>query len=151
MKKAIKIIDDFAYKIIDSRAGDVEIGQEKGDEKKDLLGLLMGIRYSFILFLSLQSFFTHLVSNDRDEHRQPISRQGLRDHVINTIIAGRDTSAQALSWTIFRLLSSDPSLLAALREEVDRLGQPTYETYRVWLFNAFPSRLFQANRTPRFG
>jgi cytochrome P450 len=50
---------------------------------------------------------------------------------LNAIIAGRDTSAQALSWTFFRLLSSDPSLLAKLKEEVDRLGECTYESYKV--------------------
>jgi hypothetical protein len=44
MTEAVKILDEFAYKIIDSRATDVEIGDEKDDEKKDLLGLLMGIR-----------------------------------------------------------------------------------------------------------
>lgn len=70
-------------------------------------------------------------ATDRDEQGQPISRQGLRDHVLNAIIAGRDTTAQALSWTMFRLMSSDPSLLATLREEVDRLGELTYDSYKV--------------------
>lgn len=52
---------------------------------------------------------------------------------MNSIIAGRDTTAQALSWTMFRLLNNDPSLLAAVTEEIDRLGECTYESYRDFI------------------
>lgn len=74
-----------------------------------------------------------------DEDGKPIGKRELRDHVINTIIAGRDTSAQALSWTMFRLLS-DPKLIEVLREEIDSIGELTYENYKVSNQGLYPFR-----------
>lgn len=45
MRESVRILDAFAYKIIDSREK-IEVGAEKSEEKKDLLALLMGIRYA---------------------------------------------------------------------------------------------------------
>ena len=46
-------------------------------------------------------FFTrHRCFAEEGKH---LSDKDLRDIILNFIIAGRDTTAQALSWTIFRL------------------------------------------------
>lgn len=49
MTRSISIMDDFAFSIIDRRVMEERSGGEKSTEreKKDLLGLLMGIRFVF--------------------------------------------------------------------------------------------------------
>lgn len=42
--------------------------------------------------------------NTRDENGELLDDRGLRDIIINFIIAGRDTTAQALSWTFYNLM-----------------------------------------------
>ncbi|KAL9627017.1 MAG: hypothetical protein Q9204_006870, partial [Flavoplaca sp. TL-2023a] len=45
------------------------------------------------------------------------SRKELRSQIINILVAGRDTTACLLSWTLF-LLVRHPKVLAKLREEI---------------------------------
>lgn len=52
------------------------------------------------------------------------------DSVLNLIIAGRDTTAQALSWTFYRLLLH-PELIDPVRAEVDEIGTIDYDSYRT--------------------
>ena len=56
-------------------------------------------------------------------------RQVLRDQLVNSLLAGRDTTAATLSW-LFMELSHRPDLYAKLREEVLSVigpdGRPTY-------------------------
>jgi len=56
-------------------------------------------------------------------------RKILRDQLVNTLLAGRDTTAAVLSW-LFLELSYRPELYAKLREEVLGVlgtdGKPTY-------------------------
>lgn len=78
MKKAIKTMDDYCYKIIDARVEAKASGSAKGavDSKggKDLLDLFMD---------------------------KGTSRSDLRICVLNFLIAGRDTTAQTLSWLFY--------------------------------------------------
>lgn len=57
-------------------------------------------------------------------------RNILRDQIVSVLLAGRDTTACTLAWTIYSL-SMDPRVTAKLRQEiVDTVGldrQPTYE------------------------
>ncbi|KAG0365158.1 hypothetical protein BGZ54_006817 [Gamsiella multidivaricata] len=102
-----KIINDFAMDIINSR-------RTKGYDKqqKDLLQLFM----------------------DTDtEDGKPLSDEMLCCLILNFIIAGRDTTAQALSWMFYLLHRSlsDSSLVPKLVNEVDTVlegGLPTYES-----------------------
>ncbi|EGG03077.1 cytochrome P450 monooxygenase [Melampsora larici-populina 98AG31] len=55
-----------------------------------------------------------------DEKGVSLSRDELKDSALNLIIAGRDTTAQALSWTFFHL-TKRPELLVPIREEIARL------------------------------
>lgn len=57
----------------------------------------------------------------------------LRDQVVNTLLASRDTTAATLSW-LFYELAYDPEVYANLRKEViDTVGtdgRPTYENLK---------------------
>lgn len=154
MRAAIKVLDEFSYNIIDQRkllgfagwlveteanfliAGESEgiVGLDKeAAGKTDLLSLYMAIR---------------------DETGKPMSKRALRDSVLNLIIAGvrssrlspalvhhhrlsanfsfalqRDTTAQALSWIFFHLISN-PELVAPLRKEIDTVELVDYDTYK---------------------
>ena len=53
----------------------------------------------------------------------------LHDIVINMIIAGRDTTAQALSWTIYQL-NENPECITKIRQEIDSILREQQETYQ---------------------
>ncbi|KAJ3108980.1 hypothetical protein HDU97_009713 [Phlyctochytrium planicorne] len=54
------------------------------------------------------------------EYDPEMTDKQLRDMVLNMMLAGRDTTAQALSWT-FWLLTSHPKVVEKIREEVSSL------------------------------
>ena len=54
----------------------------------------------------------------RDENGAPMSDRQLRDEVITTLLAGHETTALALSWTLY-LLGSHPEIDAELAAEID--------------------------------
>jgi cytochrome P450 len=55
--------------------------------------------------------------NAHNEHDELLNNKELRDIVLNFVIAGRDTTAQALSWTFYMLLLH-PRIEKKLLEEV---------------------------------
>jgi len=87
-KEQMKVINDFAYKLLKERKQDPEL-----HSRKDLLS-----RY--------------MVMED-----QEFSDSYLRDIIMNFSIAGRDTTAQTLSWT-FYLLALNPEKQKPLLEEI---------------------------------
>ncbi|KAH8920377.1 cytochrome P450 [Atractiella rhizophila] len=96
MKEHIKLVDDYAYGMIRARHA-VSKASDGTDSRKDLLDL----------FLEM----TH-------EDGTKLSEKEVRDMVLNLIIAGRDTTAAALSYTFFRLIKH-PKYIAWLREEIE--------------------------------
>lgn len=98
MKKTIKELHNFCYEIIDLRLaararGEAQAASGKGD--KDLLALFM---------------------------EQNLTRDELLPVVLNFLIAGRDTTAQALGW-LFYEFSKNPQCVEKAREEIhDKLG-----------------------------
>lgn len=56
----------------------------------------------------------------RQDPSNPFTNKYLRDVVLNFIIAGRDTTAQALSWTIYRLCQH-PEIQVNIRNEVKQV------------------------------
>ncbi|KAF9109132.1 hypothetical protein BGX27_007956 [Mortierella sp. AM989] len=114
-----KIINDFALNIINSRRAN---GYDK--PQKDLLQLFIDM--------------------DTDDGT-PLSDEMLCCLILNFIIAGRDTTAQALSWMFYLLFrsASDPSIVSNLVKEVDDVlegGLPTYET-SLRLYPSVPGNL----------
>lgn len=98
MRKIIKALHGFCYEIIDLRLaarerGEAQAASGKGD--KDLLALFM---------------------------EQNLSRDELLPVVLNFLIAGRDTTAQALGW-LFWEFSKNPETVEKAREEIhEKLG-----------------------------
>ncbi|KAG0339659.1 Protein kinase alk2, partial [Podila humilis] len=102
-----KIVVDFALNIIRKR-------REEGYNRpqKDLLQLFMDLK---------------------DDNGQPLSDDMLKDSILNFIIAGRDTTAQALSWMFYLMHrnGADKNIVVKLREEIETvLGDtmPSYES-----------------------
>lgn len=112
MRKAIKTLDEFSYGIIDAREKS-GLGNITADQKKEDLDLLS-------LYMAL-----------RDENGQPLTRKQLRDAVLNLIIAGRDTTAQALSWTFFHLITEGEKILNPVRKELAEAGAVDWDTWRT--------------------
>ncbi|KAI9253973.1 cytochrome P450 [Phascolomyces articulosus] len=115
-KDHIKIIDDFAFLLVKERREQLK----QGHEYSDLLSRFM---------------------NARNEKGQPLNDSELRDTVLNFIIAGRDTTAQTLSWGLYYLLTH-PRVEAKLVEEVKQYitdeveNDPTqfYETIKKMVY-----------------
>lgn len=76
----------------------VEARRKSGEEREDLLGLLMSAA---------------------DEHGR-MSEQQLRDEVLTLAMAGHETTANALSWT-FHLLSLHPEVDRRVEAELDEV------------------------------
>ncbi|KAG0060050.1 hypothetical protein BGZ89_012589 [Linnemannia elongata] len=119
------IVRDFAQKIIDRRRKErtektkVDEGKDVGLGKRDLLQLFMDI--------------------GSEEGGTPLSDEMLVDSVLNFVIAGRDTTAQALAWTFYLMhrRGADPAIVQRMQEETDSIlkgGIPTYETTKQQKF-----------------
>ncbi|KAG9324836.1 hypothetical protein KVV02_001581 [Mortierella alpina] len=112
VKKDAKVVRDFAMEIIQKRrAQDQGQQEQEAPRSKDLLQLFM----------------------DLSNEGEPLSDDMLVDSVLNFLIAGRDTTAQALSWTFYLMhrATASPEILEYLVEETDDVlagGLPTYES-----------------------
>jgi cytochrome P450 len=95
-RKAVRALDDVVFRIIADHHSRTGRG--------DLLDLLM---------------------QARDEDGRPMTDQQLRDEAITIMLAGHETTALALSWTL-TLLSSHPEIDAALQRELENVlgGRP---------------------------
>lgn len=107
----LETVNKFAYEVIESRRQQLARGET---HHKDLLSRFMEAH------------------NENDEL---LDNKELRDMVLNFIIAGRDTTAQALSWTFYMLLLH-PRIEKRLLEEIenyvtDDLGDRPAELYEV--------------------
>ncbi|GAA5894198.1 hypothetical protein JCM6882_007600 [Rhodosporidiobolus microsporus] len=108
MRAATSTVHSYANDLIDKRqkelaarrataGGEDEDGEEEGG---DLLSMFLRIR---------------------DEDGKGLSRETLRDAVINLLIAGRDTTAGTLAWLTFHLLRQ-PHLIEGIRADAASLG-----------------------------
>lgn len=83
---------------------DEEIAERRGDpglaEREDVFSLLLGAR---------------------DEEGAPLSDAELRDELVTLLLAGHETSATALAWTVERLLRH-PAVLRRLQQELAEDG-----------------------------
>ncbi|KAI9318806.1 cytochrome P450 [Dichotomocladium elegans] len=79
MQDHLNVVDTFARQVIEKRREEIAAGEMKAD---------------------LLSRFL----NACNAHGEPLNNDELRDIVLNFVIAGRDTTAQALSWTFYMLM-----------------------------------------------
>ncbi|KAF9940795.1 hypothetical protein BGZ75_005922 [Mortierella antarctica] len=106
----VEIVNKFAYDVIRKRRQETD-----RKDRKDLMQLFM---------------------DTEGEDGEPLSDEMLKDTLNNFILAGRDTTAQALSWMFYLLhrSSADHSMVKKLMEETDRElqgGYPTYESTKL--------------------
>lgn len=106
----LNVINNFAADVIATRRKQLD----EGLEFKDLLSRFM---------------------NTRDENGDPLSPKALRDIILNFIIAGRDTTAQALSWTFYNLMLH-PRVEKKLLEEIEQYVKPEMENDSPALYEA---------------
>lgn len=90
MRKAIREMDRIVYRIIDERMA-------HSSNAQDVLSRLTRI--------------------NSDSGAPVLSRTQIRDEVMTLLLAGHETSANALSWTLY-LLGKHPSIQDKLRDEV---------------------------------
>ena len=87
--RAVAVLDTIVYRLIEQR-------RVSGEPGRDLLGMLMA-------------------ATDGDESMTDLQ---LRDEVMTLILAGHETTANALAWTLL-LLARHPEVVERLRAEVD--------------------------------
>ncbi|KAG0767835.1 hypothetical protein G6F29_004320 [Rhizopus arrhizus] len=91
----INIVDSFAQQVIGQRRKEMKEGKT---DHKDLLSRFM---------------------NTTNEYGERLSDRELRDNVLNFIIAGRDTTAQAVSW-LFYCISQHPQVEKKMLQEIEK-------------------------------
>lgn len=117
IKQHIQTLDDFIYGIIKER----KLKQEKNPElntethKTDLL----------LRFMKAKS----------PSSGEPYSDKELRDTMLNLVIAGRDTSAQTISWFCYCVMNH-PQVQDKLLEEIDQFITEDIDNNTVELYEA---------------
>ncbi|MCA1625526.1 MAG: cytochrome P450 [Acidobacteria bacterium] len=91
---AKETLDSVIYGIINER-------RKSGEDKGDLLSML-------------------LTAQDEEGDRRGMSDKQVRDECLTLLLAGHETTANALTWT-FYLLSQNPEKEVKLHEELDRV------------------------------
>jgi cytochrome P450 len=91
MKTAVKELDEIIYRLIRER-------RASGVDRGDLLGMLLATKH--------------------EDDQSPLSDREIRDQSMTLMLAGHETTANALSWTIYQL-ARNPHARARLAREVD--------------------------------
>lgn len=71
-----------------------------------------------------------LIVAARDERGRPMPDADVRDELMTLLLAGHETTATGLAWTLHRVLS-EPDVLDRLREELDRVTGGVLEPAHV--------------------
>ncbi|KAI1316066.1 hypothetical protein EDD11_010455 [Mortierella claussenii] len=99
VKKALDVLDKFAQMAVDKRRSESE--EDKAKRSRDLLD--------------------HFINHISDDGSR-LTDVELRDVFVNFMIAGRDTTAQALTWQFYSLMTN-PRVMANLVREIDTVLQ----------------------------
>lgn len=98
-QRAVRRLDRVVYRIIRDR-------RATNEDRGDVLSMLLAAR---------------------DEDGVPMSDKQVRDESMTLMLAGHETTANALAWT-FHLLAQHPKERDTMEKELDALGRsPTYE------------------------
>ncbi|GLJ25952.1 hypothetical protein SUGI_0497490 [Cryptomeria japonica] len=106
LRKNIKIVDDFLYKVIEIRRQEV-VSAEKENVKPDILS-----RY--------------ITLSDK-ESSETFSDKYLRDFILNFMMAARDTTALTLSWFLY-MLCKHPQVQEKIVKEISSVIEDTEST-----------------------
>ncbi len=97
MRRAVTLLDEVVYRMIRE-------GRARGTDRGDVLSIL-------------------LLARDEEDGSGLTDRQ-VRDEVMTLLLAGHETTANALTWAWYEL-ARNPDALARLQAEVDELGTRT--------------------------
>lgn len=92
MRRAVKLLDEVVYRVIAE-------GRRLGTDRGDVLSMLLLAR---------------------DEDGTSLTDQQVRDEVMTLLLAGHETTANALTWTWYEL-GRNPGVLAQLEDEIRRI------------------------------
>ncbi|GJM91278.1 hypothetical protein PR202_ga07640 [Eleusine coracana subsp. coracana] len=96
LKERIKVVDEFVYKRIRARAQEISDGKAQDpDSRQDIL-----------------SRFIQAATNDSGK----VDYKYLRDIILNIVIAGKDTTAGALAWFLYKACKH-PEIQAKIYQE----------------------------------
>ncbi|CAG8597020.1 3071_t:CDS:2 [Cetraspora pellucida] len=117
MRKACKYIDDYIYNMINDYKSELELEQVEEKSARNLLALLI---------------------NAVDDNGKKLNDKELRDVVLNVILAGRDTTAQALSWMMYLIMANQP-VEDLLLQEINTLlspemSVPSYDDHKLYKY-----------------
>lgn len=93
MRRAVKMLDEVVYRLIAE-------GRARGTDRGDVLSILLLAR----------------------DEAGGLTDSQVRDEVMTLLLAGHETTANALTWTWFQL-GRHPDVLARLTAEIDALGK----------------------------
>ncbi|MDX1696493.1 MAG: cytochrome P450, partial [Ketobacteraceae bacterium] len=102
MKKALSELEEFCRGIIQAR---------KSDPKKH------------------DDFLQELIDAEDEDSHERMTEQELVEEIISFLLAGHETTAHAISWTLFHL-SQNPECLSKARDEIASIspsGEPAFE------------------------
>lgn len=105
--ESLRVVNSFALTVIRERS---KLSNEELCQQTDLLSQFMAMGH--------------------DVGGTPFSEQYLRDLVLNFIIAGRDTTAQCLTWAMY-YLATQKDVQEKVKEEVDRVMGDVVKSPRV--------------------
>ncbi|KAG0559051.1 hypothetical protein KC19_10G074900 [Ceratodon purpureus] len=114
IRQSLSIIDSFAFDLIRARRKELADGHR--NQVSDLLSRFIPIADEFVESPDIKQ----KIEEDPRSKFVQASDLFLRDIVISFILAGRDTSACALTW-FFWLLSSNPKVEANICKEVETI------------------------------
>ncbi|KAG7390172.1 hypothetical protein PHYPSEUDO_008626 [Phytophthora pseudosyringae] len=103
LRRDIQVVDETVLEIVEKALAQRAISRGQDDVEKEGGDIIS-------LFLDRVSSSSHL-------EEQQLDPKYLRDIVVNFLIAGRDTTAQALSWFFFNV-SQNPRVETAIRKEI---------------------------------
>ena len=105
MRRAVKLLDEVVYRLIRE-------GRARGTDKGDVLSIL-------------------LLAQDEEGG---LSDKQVRDEAMTLLLAGHETTANALTWAWYEL-SRNPAVLAKLQAEVDAAGPIHTEMLETMPYN----------------
>merc|ERR1712050_157113 len=117
LKRHIGLLNDFSRKIVRELCGALTAQKDGSANHASCVDSEVG------------KSFVGLFIQDAQKRGEQLSETYLRDLVLNFLIAGRDTTAQALSWTFYCLATHPEAELEARREITKVCGDrdPQYE------------------------
>ena len=123
-RESIKTLDSIVYQLIEDRKKTTGIDEGEGSNKQvekqdDLLSRLIQAQLLSIMKSNVKQ------NNEFDKHQtnmisdlNPMTDQQIRDNVITMLIAGHETTSNAVTWTYY-LISQHPEVEQKMFEEID--------------------------------